>query len=218
MPVKPVSAPRPARWRTAAAVVSALRAATNKMDEDEVPMEGRTLFITPTLLGMIQDLDTTKSKEVLARFASVVQVPQTRFYTAIEQRDGSTSGEEAGGYKKVHDPLQSVPVYRHGRSACGSRRDRKPLRDRNQTGSGRTRYAGLYPAVGDYVVTVAGKDINFMVIHKDATIQFPSTLRPGRYARAQPRCGCVGSSAIAWSALQRCTKNKTAGIYLHAKA
>lgn len=81
-------------------VIAALRAATNKMDEDEVPYEERHLFITPTLKGLVDDLDTTKSKEVLARFASVTLVPQTRFYTAIDQYDGTTSGEEAGGYIK----------------------------------------------------------------------------------------------------------------------
>jgi hypothetical protein len=81
-------------------VISALRAATNKMDEDEVPYEDRHLFITPTLMGLVQDLDTTKSKEVLSRFASTTLVPQTRFYTAIDQYDGTTSGETAGGYVK----------------------------------------------------------------------------------------------------------------------
>lgn len=83
-----------------AAVIAALRAATNKMDEDEVPQEDRHLFITPTLHGMVQDLDTTKSREVLSRFASVTLVPQTRFYTAITQYDGSSDGEKAGGFVK----------------------------------------------------------------------------------------------------------------------
>ena len=86
---------------TGADVVSALRAATNKMDEDEVAIDGRILYITPTLYGLVQDMDTTKSREVLSRFAKVVQVPQTRFYTAIEQNDGTTDGETAGGYKKA---------------------------------------------------------------------------------------------------------------------
>ena len=76
-------------------VIKALRAATTKMDEDEVPMENRHLFITPTLSGMIMDLDTYKSKEVLSRFASVTSVPQSRFYTAIELKDGKTGREEA---------------------------------------------------------------------------------------------------------------------------
>ncbi|MEG1756764.1 MAG: hypothetical protein RRZ24_11120 [Clostridia bacterium] len=81
-------------------VISALRAVANKMDEDEVPYDGRQLFITPTLLGLVEDLDTTKSKMALERFSKVTKVPQTRFYTAITQYDGSTSGQEAGGYIK----------------------------------------------------------------------------------------------------------------------
>lgn len=82
-------------------VIAALRKATSEMDEAEVPMEDRHLFITPTLLGLVEDMDTTKSKEVLARFTSITKVPQTRFYSAIELLDGKSSGEEKGGYKKA---------------------------------------------------------------------------------------------------------------------
>ena len=84
-----------------ASVLAALRAAVTKMDEDEVPTENRHLFITPTLDGLIADLDTTKSRDILTRFATKTLVPQTRFYTAIDMLDGKTSGEEAGGYKKT---------------------------------------------------------------------------------------------------------------------
>ena len=95
-----------------AAVIAALRAAVTKLDEDEVPLEERYLFITPTLHGLIQDMDTTKSREVMDRFAAVVDVPQTRFYTAIAQKSGkvistgsgesaSTTDETAGGYGKA---------------------------------------------------------------------------------------------------------------------
>lgn len=80
--------------------IAAIRAGANKMDEDEVDPNNRYLFITPTLLGLIKDMDTTKSKEVLENFAGVVKVPQSRFYTAIDQYDGSTGGEETGGYVK----------------------------------------------------------------------------------------------------------------------
>lgn len=86
---------------TGADVIAALRVATSAMDEAEVPIENRYLFITPTLYGLIQDMDSTKSREVLSRFASVTQVPQTRFYSAIELLDGKTDGEEKGGYKKA---------------------------------------------------------------------------------------------------------------------
>lgn len=106
-------------------VVAALRAATNKMDEDEVPMEDRVLFITPTLLGMIQDLDTSKSREVLSRFTEIVTVPQTRFYTTIEQKTGGmvttgagdsavTTDETAGGYVKAANgkEINFIAVHR----------------------------------------------------------------------------------------------------------
>ena len=86
---------------TGADVIAALRTATSAMDEAEVPIESRYLFITPTLYGLIQDMDNTKSREVLSRFASVTQVPQTRFYSAVELLDGKTGGEEKGGYKKA---------------------------------------------------------------------------------------------------------------------
>lgn len=86
---------------TGEAVIGALRTATSEMDEAEVPMEDRHLFITPTLLGLVQDLDTTKSKEVLSRFATITKVPQTRFYSAIELLDGKSPSEEKGGFKKA---------------------------------------------------------------------------------------------------------------------
>ena len=86
---------------TGADVIAALRTATSTMDEAEVPMEDRHLFITPTLLGLVEDLDTNKSKEVLSRFATITKVPQTRFYSAIKLNDGTSSGEESGGYVKA---------------------------------------------------------------------------------------------------------------------
>lgn len=91
---------------TGEAVIAALRTATSAMDEAEVPMEDRHLFITPTLLGLVEDMDTNKSKEVLARFASITKVPQTRFYSVIELLDGKTVGEEKGGYKKAEGGVE----------------------------------------------------------------------------------------------------------------
>ena len=91
---------------TGAAVISALRHCTNTMDELEVPTESRILFITPTLRGMIDDLDTTKSKEVLSRFSTIIEVPQTRMYTNITLHDGKTNygfKPADGEYKKTTD-------------------------------------------------------------------------------------------------------------------
>ena len=83
------------------AVRKAIAAENDAMTDAEVPAEGRVLFINPVLNGMIRDMDTTKSKELLAKFAAVVEVPQARFYTAIEQLDGKSEGQKKGGFKKA---------------------------------------------------------------------------------------------------------------------
>lgn len=81
--------------------LDALLAAWSKMDEDEVPQEGRMLYATATLLNSVMALDTTKSREILSRFDVKKVVPQARFYTAIDLLDGKTVDEEAGHYKKA---------------------------------------------------------------------------------------------------------------------
>ena len=79
-----ISTTAAANLTTADAAVKAINAAMVKMDEDEVTPEGRILYITPTLAGLIGELESYKSKQVLTRFAKVVQVPQSRFYTKID--------------------------------------------------------------------------------------------------------------------------------------
>ena len=158
---------------TGADVVAALRTATSKMDEDEVPYENRYLFITPTLKGLIDDMDTTKSKEVLARFSQIIQVPQTRFYTAIDLYDGKTDASDSEGANE------------------------KP---------------------GGYVKNADAKEINFMVIHKDAVMQYNKHIAPKVITPE------VNQDADAWKfgyrkyGLADVYENKVAGIYLHHKA
>lgn len=117
---------RSAAYADGEAVRKAIAAKFDAMTDAEVPMEGRHLFITPDLAGMIRDMDTTKSKELLGKFASVQEVPQGRFYTAIEQLDGKAGAGSKGGYKKA----------------------------------------------------ATGADLCFMIIHKDAVIQFPKHVAP----------------------------------------
>ncbi len=159
-----------------AAVVAALRAAVQKMDEDEVPVNERHLYITPLLLGYIQDMDTTKSREVMQNFARVRKVPQTRFYTAIEQKSGKlvTTGE--------------------GDSAT--------------TVDERT---------GGYVKAAGGKDINFMVIHKPALIQFPKHIAPKIITPELNQNADGYKFGYRQVGIADVYKNKTAGIYLHYK-
>lgn len=96
-----ISSAAAAAITTGDAALTALIAAQNTMDEDEVPMETRILFITPTIYNLVANVDTTKSKAVLDSFSSIVKVPQSRFYTSIDLLDGSTGDEEAGHYKKT---------------------------------------------------------------------------------------------------------------------
>jgi hypothetical protein len=95
-----ISTATPATYADATEFLQALIEAKNKMDEDEVPEEGRILYATPTLMNGVMALDTTKSREILNSFTIKKKVPQSRFYTAIDLLDGKTAGEEAGHYKK----------------------------------------------------------------------------------------------------------------------
>ena len=147
-----------------AAVIAALRVAVNKMDEDEVPAEQRVLFITPTLRGMIDDLDTSKSKEVLSKFSSIVEVPQSRFNTQIRLNDGTTGGQEDGGFETT------------------------------------------------------GNDINFMVIHTPAILQYP------KHTVNKIITPEANQDSDGWMFFYRAYgladayENKVAGIYVHSKA
>lgn len=159
---------------TGANVITALRAAVNAMDEAEVPSTERYLYITPTLLGLIRDLDTTKSKEVLDGFAKIVKVPQSRFYTGIKQLSGKvetisgsgTDDQTAGGFKKAD----------------------------------------------------GAKNINFMIIHKPAVIQYQKHVAPKVVTPEQ------NQDADAWKfgyrnvGISDAYENKVAGIYLHKAA
>ena len=95
-----ISVATPATYADATEFLQALIEAKNKMDEDEVPEEGRILYATPTLMNGVMALDTTKSREILNSFTIKKKVPQSRFYTAIDLLDGKTAGEEAGHYRK----------------------------------------------------------------------------------------------------------------------
>ncbi len=101
-----------------AATVAALSAAVTAMD-DEVTATGRYLFITPTLLQGINDMDTTKSKKVLEGFEQVIKVPQRRFYghqAAFRQDRGGSrrlhEGNRRGQHQLRHRPEGCAhPVY-----------------------------------------------------------------------------------------------------------
>ena len=146
-----------------AAVIAALRAATNAMDEAEVADTQRYLFITPTLYGMVEDVDKTKSTNVMARFEKVILVPQTRFYTKIDLKSGE-DGQEVGGYEK----------------------------------------------------NSAGKNINFMVIHKPAVLQYPKHTVNKIISPEENQKSDSWRFMFRAYGLADVYENKVKGIYLHA--
>lgn len=85
---------------TATDILQALREVTSAMDEKQVTLGSRYLFITPTLKGVLDDFsyaNPTMSNRVLERFARVIEVPQVRFYTKIDLK----SGDAEFGYAKA---------------------------------------------------------------------------------------------------------------------
>ena len=132
-------------------VLAALRAVTNAMDEKQVSTGSRILFITPTLRGVLDDFslaNPTRSNRVLERFSRIVEVPQVRFYTAIDLLSGD---DDQFGYQKAtgtyvattDTEVDSTKTY--------------------YTKSGLSSY---------YELKGAGADINFMVVEKSAVIKY----------------------------------------------
>lgn len=95
-------------------VVTALREATNAMDEAEVPQEGRILFITPSIISMVEDMDTTASREVLGRFSQIIRVPQSRMnMNVVLTANGFTveKGNEINFLAVVPQAVLQIPKH-----------------------------------------------------------------------------------------------------------
>lgn len=146
---------------TGSAVVKALRVAHSAMDEAEVPLENRILFITSTLKGAVDDMDTTSSRAVMGLTPNIIQIPQTRFYTKIQQYDGTTEGQTNGGYVKAAE----------------------------------------------------GAAINFMLIHKDAVIQYQKHVVPKIITPAQNQHADAWKFGYRNVGIAEVYENKVAGIY-----
>lgn len=81
--------------------------AEREMNENEVPVEGRILFISETayaaLLAKVDRTVMNGESAISHGVASydgmtLIRVPQNRFYTAITLFDGKSDGQTAGGY------------------------------------------------------------------------------------------------------------------------
>lgn len=84
---------------TGEAVLSALVSATAVMNNASVNTTDRVLFINSDLLLKAKNVDTTKSQAIFDSFMSVVEMPETRFYTAVDLK--SKTADSATGYAKA---------------------------------------------------------------------------------------------------------------------
>ena len=149
---------------TAEQLLASLRTVTSAMDERQVSTGSRYLFITPTLNGVIQDFsyaNPNRSNRVLERFARVVEVPQVRFYMAIDLLSGDDDQfdyqKAAGTYVATTDTeVDSSKTY-YTKSGDEYTAVASP------TKSGLANY---------YELKGAGADINFMVVEKSAVIKY----------------------------------------------
>lgn len=84
---------RIAALTTGKQALEALRVARGVIENAEANLATCYLFINPTVLGMIEDLDTTASKKAIEGFAGIIKVPEKRFKSKI-----SLVADEEGGY------------------------------------------------------------------------------------------------------------------------
>lgn len=82
------------------AVVKAISDAFTAMTDQGVPEQGRVLFLTAPMMGLIDAMDTFQSKKLLDKFSVIKTVPSDRFYSAVTLKTGG-EGQTEGGYAKA---------------------------------------------------------------------------------------------------------------------
>lgn len=102
-----INAGTPADISSSTDMVSLLDEADEVMSDDEVPQDGRILFVSNAAYANLKskitryiansDTDINRTIEMFGDMR-VIRVPQNRFYTGITMYDGTTAGQTAGGY------------------------------------------------------------------------------------------------------------------------
>jgi hypothetical protein len=94
---------------TPTTVDAAITKATEVLDDKNAPEEGRIIYVSAEIYKLIKDSPKYDSlvapggdkKIEMYDNMKLVRVPRTRFYTQITLQDGTTAGQEAGGYVKT---------------------------------------------------------------------------------------------------------------------
>lgn len=228
----------------ASSAVAAIDAAIVAMKEAEVDLTGAFLFVTPTVMNYVKNSSKwtrplTPGENPNSNFGmydelTIIEVPQARFINGITFNDGSTVGQEAGGFAKR---TQSTETF----TGDGSEKvftitaTEKPqvLDEVKVDGAAKTEGTdftydrttgkitfGTAPAATKTVSVKYGKarDINFLIVKPEAVIQIA---KHGKMRVFDPD---VNQKADAYKVDYRiyhdawALENKLDGIYAHCKA
>jgi hypothetical protein len=122
-------------------------------------------------------MDTTKSREVLSRFAGVIDVPQSRFFSKLALKSGTLITTGSGDTLTTDDQRE-----------------------------------------GGFTKATGGKDLNFMVVHQPAVIQFQKHVSPKIITPAMNPTADAYKFAYHNVGIADVYENKLAGVYVHSKA
>ena len=198
-------------YKTGEEVLKALEDVMTTLDDDEVPEEGRYLRISPTLLSMAEFVSRITNNDILKRFVQIKKVPQKRFQTKIELRSGKDQdGERIGGYKLISD------VYE--KTTDTALADNKIYY--TKTGNKYTKVD--IPNVANinnyYELKEKGsRDINFMVIHKPAMLQYTKHAKMNIFTPDQDHDVDFYKMLYRLYGLNDAYENKRAGIVVSHK-
>lgn len=81
--------------------IAAIRAGKTAIKNAEAKTETCCLFISTTLKGMIDDLDTTASKKAMEDWAGVIEVPASRFFDKVTLTKTGAGGFATTGGKAI---------------------------------------------------------------------------------------------------------------------
>lgn len=198
-------------------ILEAIDEAVRQMDEDEVPAEGRRLYVNsdlkPTLNSALNrqwGSDGTVNT-VLAGYNNmpIIYVPKSRFYTGITLADGSTSW----GYTKA------APTYAltEAQPADWATKYKEYFTVSDGVYSSVTGETAPAWAADTYYkrTAVGASDINFMIVYPQAILQAKKFALPKIFSPD------VNQSKDAWKFQFRLYhdafvyENKVKGIYLH---
>ena len=203
-------APSGIDYATGDAILSALQAAMVQLDNDEVPAEDRHLRITSGLLSLAENVSKITNNDILKKFTGIKTVPNNRFQTKIELRSGRDSdGERIGGYKKVADTYELTKDVAIDATKT------------YYTKNGDNYIVVANPDVADistyYELIVGSRDINFMIIHKPAMLQYTKHAKMKIFTPDQDQDGDFYKMLYRIYGLNDAYENKRAGILVSHK-